>query len=86
MFPDSLFLLSFFLSQVCRHVTKLVPRLKPVAECVDVPQEVCGVSKIQPQKKKRSSIMNWCHDAETGNVTTATNTATLPTTTTTETG
>ena len=76
MFPDSLFLLSFFLSQVCRHVTKLVPRLKPVAECVDVPQEVCGVSKIQPQKKKRPSIMNWCYDPETA---TTTSTATTET-------
>ena len=87
MFPDSLSLSGFFLSQVCRHVTRLVPRLKPMAECVNVPKEVCGVSKLQPQKKKRPSIMNWCYDPETGNVTTATNTATSPaTTTTTETG
>ena len=55
--------------QVCRHVTKLVPRLKAVEECVDVPQEVCGVSKIKPEKKTRPSIQNWCFHPQNEEVT-----------------
>ena len=55
--------------QVCRHVTKLVPHLKAVEQCVEVPQEVCGVSKINPEKKTRPSIQNWCIHPETEEVT-----------------
>ena len=57
------------MSQVCRHVTKLVPRLKAVEQCVEVPQEVCGVSKIRPEKKTRPSIQNWCIHPDTEQVT-----------------
>ena len=31
----------------CRFITKMVPHLKPTEECVEVPQEVCGVSRIK---------------------------------------
>ena len=41
-------------------MTKLVPHLVAHTECVDVPQEVCGVSKIKPVKKTRPAIKNWC--------------------------
>ena len=50
--------------KTCRHVTKLVPYLRAVEECVDVPQEVCGVSRVDPVKKKRPSIQWWCVDPE----------------------
>merc|ERR1711962_652190 len=29
----------------CKHVTKLVPLLKPAEECVDIPKEVCSRSR-----------------------------------------
>ena len=41
-------------------MTKLVPHLVSHTECVDVPQEVCGVSRIKPVKKTRPAIKNWC--------------------------
>ena len=50
--------------KTCRHVTKLVPYLRAVEECVDVPQEVCGVSRVDPVKKKRPSIQWWCVDPD----------------------
>ena len=50
-------------------MTKLVPHLKAVEQCVEVPQEVCGVSKIKPEKKTRPSIQNWCIHPETEEVT-----------------
>jgi hypothetical protein len=31
------------------HVTKLVPKLTPVEECVDVPKEVCQKTKGNPR-------------------------------------
>ena len=46
---------------VCKTVTKLVPGLKGVTECLDVPQEVCAMSKINPRKEKRPTIQNWCY-------------------------
>jgi len=46
----------------CRHVTRLVPRLQAQKRCVQVPKEVCGVSKIKPVKKKRPVLKKWCHD------------------------
>ena len=35
----------------CRFITKMVPHLRPIEECVEVPQEVCGVSRIKPVTK-----------------------------------
>ena len=49
----------------CRFITKMVPHLKPTEECVEVPQEVCGVSRIKPVKKSRPAIQLYCTD-ETG--------------------
>ena len=57
---------------MCRHVTKLVPHLVAHTECVDVPQEVCGVSKIKPVKKTRPAIKNWCFKTNITNTTTTT--------------
>ena len=54
-------------------MTKLVPHLVAHTECVDVPQEVCGVSKIKPVKKTRPAIKNWCFKT---NITATTTTTT----------
>ena len=45
----------------CKDVTKQVP--------LQVPQEVCGVSKIKPERKTRPSIQNWCIHPDTEEVT-----------------
>ena len=46
--------------ETCRSITKMVPHLRAVEECVNVPQEVCGTSRT-PIKKERPAIMNWCY-------------------------
>ena len=43
------------------QVTKLVPKLVPVEECVDVPKEICARSKTNPHKVKRPVIKKWCY-------------------------
>ena len=48
--------------KTCRFITKMVPHLRPTEECVEVPQEVCGMSRIQPVKKTRPVIQMWCTD------------------------
>ena len=45
----------------CRHVTKLVPQLQEVEECVDVPKEICTRSRTNPKKVKKPVIKNWCY-------------------------
>jgi len=45
----------------CAHVTKLVPKLVPVEECIDVPKEICARSKTNPQKIKKPVIKKWCY-------------------------
>lgn len=47
--------------KTCKMVTKLVPGLKPVQECVDVPKEVCATNRVNPHTVKRPSIMKWCY-------------------------
>lgn len=46
--------------RTCKTVTKLVPRLDTVQDCVDVPKEVCARSKVNPRKVKKPSIQKWC--------------------------
>ena len=50
--------------RVCKHVTKMIPQLRAVKECVNVPKEVCGMSKVKPTKVTIPQIQNWCinHD------------------------
>merc|ERR1711973_229020 len=48
--------------RTCKHVTKLVPRLQPKVECVDVPKEVCTKSKTNPQKKMKPVLKKWCYN------------------------
>jgi len=45
----------------CQHVTKLVPALEPVEECVDVPKEICTRSKSNGRKVKKPVIKRWCY-------------------------
>ena len=45
----------------CSMVTKLVPKLEPFQECVDVPKEVCTSSRVNPRKVKRPVIKKWCY-------------------------
>ncbi|XP_023319728.1 uncharacterized protein LOC111694904 [Eurytemora carolleeae] len=52
----------------CAHVTKLVPKLEPTEECVDVPKEVCTRSRTNPRKVKKPVVKKWCYipSAESG--------------------
>ena len=64
---------------VCRQVTKLVPELVPQQECVQVPKEVCAMSKANPKKVKVPFIQNWCYDpkeVDGGSTTTSTTSTT----------
>ena len=47
--------------RTCKHVTKLVPKLTPTEECVDVPKEVCTRSRTNPRKVKKPVIKKWCY-------------------------
>merc|ERR1712116_79278 len=42
--------------RTCKHVTKLVPKLEPTEECVDVPKEVCTRSRTNPRKVKKPVV------------------------------
>merc|ERR1712024_436182 len=45
--------------RTCKHVTKLVPKLSPTEECVDVPKEVCTRSRTNPRKVKKPVVKKW---------------------------
>ena len=47
----------------CKFVTKLVPQLKEVESCIDVPKEICTKVKTNPRKVKYPVIKNWCKEA-----------------------
>jgi len=47
--------------RTCAHVTKLVPKLEPSVECVDVPKEVCTRSRNNPRKVKKPVVKKWCY-------------------------
>ena len=48
---------------VCQFVTKLVPKLEPSEECVDVPKEVCIRERGNPRKVQRPTVKRWCYVA-----------------------
>ena len=52
----------------CKHVTKLVPLLKPSEECVDIPKEVCSRQRTNPRKVQKPVVKKWCYvpTAESG--------------------
>ena len=39
--------------KVCKFVTKLVPKLKPVPQCTLIPTETCQLTFTQPKQEKR---------------------------------
>lgn len=45
----------------CKQVSKLVPLLTPVEECVDVPKEICQKVKGNPQKVVKQVTKKWCY-------------------------
>merc|ERR1711872_40927 len=47
--------------RACKHVTKLVPLLKPAEECVDIPKEVCSRSRTNPRKVQKPVVKKWCY-------------------------
>merc|ERR1712050_424256 len=47
--------------RTCKHVTKLVPKLTPTEECVDVPKEVCTRARTNPRKVKKPVVKKWCY-------------------------
>merc|ERR1712025_243720 len=47
--------------RTCKHVTKLVPKLTPTEECVDVPKEVCTRQRTNPRKVKKPVVKKWCY-------------------------
>merc|ERR1712181_70863 len=47
--------------RTCKHLTKLVPKLEPAEECVDVPKEVCTRSRTNPRKVKKPVVKKWCY-------------------------
>jgi hypothetical protein len=48
----------------CKSVTRLVPNLKPVEECTDVPKEVCSRNKLPPRVIKKPVTKKWCYSTE----------------------
>jgi len=54
--------------RTCKHVTKLVPRLVPSQECVDVPKEICARSKINPRRVQKPAIQKWCYTISEGEI------------------
>lgn len=45
----------------CKFVTKMIPKLIPDLECVDVPKEVCVRVRNNPRKIKKPIIKRWCY-------------------------
>ncbi len=48
--------------KTCRLQTKLVPRLKPTAECTVIPQEVCNLNFSPPRVETKPLKSDWCLD------------------------
>ena len=47
--------------RTCTHMNKLLPKLVPTEECVDVPKEVCTRSRSKSKKVKKPLVKKWCH-------------------------
>jgi len=50
--------------RTCKFVTKLVPSLREVENCFDVPKEVCVRSQVNPRKVARPIVKKWCYVAQ----------------------
>ena len=47
--------------RACKAVTKLVPRLEPSEECVDIPKEVCARVRGEAVMVDKPSVKKWCY-------------------------
>ena len=45
-------------------MTRLVPNLKPVEDCIDVPKEICSNQKLPPRTVKKPVTKTWCYTPE----------------------
>ena len=54
--------------KICTTATKMIPQLKRSQECVDVPKEVCAMSRVNPSLKTVPFIQNWCFKPEEVNL------------------
>ena len=43
------------------QITKLVPLLTPVEECIDVPKETCHKVRGNPKKVVKQVKKKWCY-------------------------
>ena len=50
--------------ETCQQITKLVPQLQPTQECVQVPKEVCALSRLNPRVINIPYIQKWCFKPE----------------------
>ena len=48
--------------RVCNDVARLVPKLTPKKNCVNVPQEICVRMRVNPRRVKRPVVKEWCSD------------------------
>lgn len=48
--------------KTCRFQTKLIPKLKPIAECTTIPKEVCTLKFTQPEEIDKALKTKWCLD------------------------
>jgi len=48
--------------KICKFQTKLVPKLKPTAECTTIPKEVCSLKFTQPEEIDKPLKTKWCLD------------------------
>merc|ERR1712106_332085 len=48
--------------KTCRHVTKLVPSLKPEQQCTIVPKETCHLKHKTPEVVESPLLTRWCLD------------------------
>ena len=54
--------------KTCRHVTKLVPSLRPTKECTTVPKQVCNLNFEQGKVVKNPLRTEWCLESDSENV------------------
>ena len=47
--------------RTCKFVSKQVPQLSPVDECVEVPKEVCAKSKMNPRIVRKPALKKVCY-------------------------
>jgi len=48
--------------RVCKTVTKLVPVLKEVENCSNIPHEVCSTKRGKPRKVTYPTVKTWCYE------------------------